>query len=327
MASILLAATASAGFVPNAARIVPNAHDALLVRAASPPTMVLGYAASVAAAGIIASSIKVIGTAETQLIERLGKYDRKLEAGLHFTIPLVERTAFSCTTREVVLDIPPQKAITRDNAPLTADAVVYWKIVDPELARYAVKDLRAAIQNLILTQLRSEIGKLTLDETFSARQKVNAILLADLDAATDVWGVKVTRVEVRDIIPSTDIVQAMEMQMSAERRKRAAILESEGRRDSQVNDAQGSADAAVLTAQAEAQRLQITAEGEAKSLQELTNATGGDVEKAMQVLLLSRYWSTQASLAASDNTKVLFYPSKATVPVSVDGLREMLGAE
>lgn len=289
--------------------------------------MILGYAATVAAAAIVVSSVKVIGTADTQLIERFGKFQRQLEPGLHFTIPVIERTAFFCTTREQVLDIPPQKAITRDNAPLTADAVVYWKIVDAELARYAVKDLLAAIQNLILTQLRSEIGKLTLDETFSARQKMNAILLAELDAATDVWGVKVTRVEVRDIIPSKDITQAMELQMSAERRKRASILESEGRRDSQVNDAQGSADAAVLTAQAEAQRLRITAEGEALSLRELTDATGGDVEKAMQVLLLSRYWSTQASLAASPNTKVLFYPSKATVPVSVEGLREMLGAE
>ena len=136
-----------------------------------------------------------------------------------------------------------------------------------------------------------------------------------------------TRVEVRDIIPSKDITQAMEMQMAAERRKRAVVLDSEGRRESQVNDAQGAADAAILTAQAEARRLTLTAEGEALSLAELSKATGGDVEKAMQVMLLSRYWNTQAKLAASDNTKVLFYPSKATVPVSVEGLREMLSAD
>ena len=128
-------------------------------------------------------------------------------------------------------------------------------------------------------------------------------------------------------MPSKDIMQAMEMQMSAERKKRANVLESEGRRESQVNDAQGAADAAVLEAQAEARRLQLTAEGEAKSLAELAAATGGDVDKAMQVLLLSRYWTTQAQLAASDNTKVLFYPSKATVPVTVDALRDMLSAE
>ena len=174
---------------------------------------------------------------------------------------------------------------------------------------------------------RSEIGKLSLDETFSARQKINAILLEDLDRATDPWGVKVTRVEVRDIIPSTDILAAMEGQMAAERRKRADILESEGRRESQVNDAQGAADAVVLEAAAEARRLELVAEGEAKSLRQLSEATGGDLEKAMQLVLLSKYWSTQAALAESDNTKVLFYPSKATVPVSVEGLREMLGAE
>merc|ERR1719454_2323920 len=265
-------------------------------------------------AALLASGLKLVGTGETQLVERLGKYDRRLDAGLHYTIPLVERTAFQCTMREQVLDIPPQKAITRDNAPLTADAVVYWKIVEPYAARYAVAELKEAIQNLVLTQLRSEIGKLTLDETFSARQKMNAILLADLDKATDAWGVKVTRVEVRDIIPSADITQAMEMQMSAERRKRANVLESEGRRESQVNDAQGAADAAVLEAEAEATRLRLVAECEATSLRVLADAVGGDIEKAMQVLLLSKYWGTQAELAASNNSKVLFYPSKATVP-------------
>mmetsp|Transcript_4758 Transcript_4758/g.13189 ORF Transcript_4758/g.13189 Transcript_4758/m.13189 type:complete len:157 (+) Transcript_4758:3-473(+) len=156
---------------------------------------------------------------------------------------------------------------------------------------------------------------------------MNAVMLEDLDRATDDWGVKVTRVEVRDIIPSPDILAAMEGQMAAERRKRANILESEGRRASQVNDAQGAADAVVLEAEAEAKRLETVAEGEALSLKQLTEAAGGDVDKALQVLLLSRYWSTQAALAESPNTKVLFYPSKATVPVSVEGLREMLSAE
>jgi len=282
---------------------------------------------TVTGAVLLARSVKIVGTADTLLIERLGKFNRELQAGLHFTIPIVERTSFSCTLREQVLDIPPQKAITRDNAPLTADAVVYWKIVDSELARYAVKNLVAAIQNLVLTQLRSEIGKLTLDETFSARQKMNAALLSDLDAATDDWGVKVTRVEVRDIIPSSDITKAMEMQMSAERRKRADVLESEGRRESQVNDARGAADAVLLAAEADRASAVLRAEGEATSLRTLAEASGGDVEKGLQVLLLDKYWSTQAELAASENTKVLFYPSKATVPVSVEGLREMLGSE
>ena len=166
----------------------PHTHAAILrvnPRMAAPPTMFVGPSATVILGSVLLSGLKIVGTGESQLIERLGKFSRELPPGLHYTIPIVERTAFACTTREQVLDIPPQKAITRDNAPLTADAVVYWKIIDPQLARYAVKDLIDAIQNLVLTQLRSEIGKLTLDETFSARQKMNAILLADLDKATE----------------------------------------------------------------------------------------------------------------------------------------------
>ncbi len=207
----------------------------------------------------------------------------------------------------------------------------------------------AAIQNLVLTQLRSEIGKLTLDETFSARAKMNAVLLDELDSATDAWGVKVlcapfhtrrarappervpapqvTRVEVRDIIPSKDITQAMEMQMAAERKKRANVLESEGRREAQVNDARGAADAVLLKAEAEAKRLRLVAEGEAASLAEISKGVNGDVDKALQFALMAKYWTTQAALAKSNNSKVLFFPSKATVPVTYEGLREMVGTE
>ena len=289
--------------------------------------MFFGSTLSIVAAGVVASGVKIVGTGEVQLIERLGKFHRKLDPGLHYIVPIVERSSFAATQREQVLDIPPQKAITRDNAPLTADAVVYWKIVDPVLSRYAVADLVGAIQNLVLTQIRSEIGKLTLDETFSAREKMNAVLLDAANGPAAEWGVSVTRVEVRDIIPSADITNAMEMQMSAERRKRANVLESEGRRESQVNDARGAADAKVLAAEAEATRMQTAAKAEAASLTTLAESLGGDTDKALQVLLLSKYWNTQSALAKSDNTKVLFYPSKATVPVSVEGLREMLMAE
>jgi len=184
--------------------------------------------------------------------------------------------------------------------------VVYWKVTDPYLARYAVEELTSAIQNLVLTQLRSEIGKLSLDETFSARAQMNAVLLTDLDRATDDWGVKVTRVEVRDIIPSPDIMSAMEMQMSAERRKRANILDSEGRRTSMVNDAAGKADAVLLQAEAEAKRNLLESEGEAKSLNALAEATGGDLDRAMQLLLLSKYWTWKPS---ETNQRSLRWPT------------------
>lgn len=297
MLPLVFSLAAAAYWVPHVqphptarAAAAPHVQPQPAARAAAVPQMQIApYLGLGAAAFLLKESVRVVGTAETQLIERLGRFDRTLPPGLHFLIPLVDRTSFSATTREQVLDIPPQKAITRDNAPLTADAVVYWMITDAELARYAVANLVAAIQNLVLTQLRSEIGKLSLDETFSARAKMNAILLEDLDAATTRWGVKVTRVEVRDIIPSPDIMQAMELQMSAERKKRANVLESEGRRASQVNDATGAADAKILAAEAEAKRLVAESGGEATALLEIAKATDGDLDKAMQILLLSKY--------------------------------------
>ena len=168
-------------------------------------------------------SIKVVQQSDLALVERLGKFHSKLEPGLHFLIPFVDNVRATVTEREQVLDVPPQKCITSDNAPLVADAVVYWKIFDAEKSIYSVANLELAIQNLVLTQLRAEIGKLTLDSTFSAREQINAVLLKDLDLATDPWGVKITRVEVRDIIPNKEILQAMELQMASERKKRAMI--------------------------------------------------------------------------------------------------------
>ena len=169
-------------------------------------------------------SIKVVQQSDLALVERLGKFHSKLEPGLHFLIPFVDSIRATVTEREQVLDVPPQKCITSDNAPLVADAVVYWKIFDAEKSVYSVANLEVAIQNLVLTQLRAEIGKLTLDSTFSAREQINAVLLKDLDLATDPWGVKITRVEVRDIIPNKEILQAMELQMASERKKRAMII-------------------------------------------------------------------------------------------------------
>jgi len=246
-------------------------------------------------------------------------------------IPMVDKVRATLTLREGVLDIPPQKCITRDNAPLSADAVVYWKIFDPELATYAVADLVPAIQNLVLTQLRSEIGKLTLDETFSAREGINRALLEELDVSTDAWGVKITRVEVRDIIPNKEILSAMELQMAAERKKRADISKSEGQQLSAVNEAQGAADAArltaeaakvsvVLAAEAEKARLTAEAEGAADALTALTKACAGDAVAAQQLQVMREYIAAQRDVAASPNAKVLMFPG------TDDGLLAKAGA-
>merc|ERR1719482_572521 len=161
---------------------------------------------------------------------------------------LVERLSCYTSVRERVLDVPAQRCITMDNAPLTADAVVFYRIRDLTQAKYRIDDYAVGLSNLILTQLRSETGQLSLDQTFTAREKLNQILLREANAVTANWGIDVVRVEVRDILPSPEIVSAMELQMAAERRKRAVILESEGKREAAVNAATGRRDAVVLAA-------------------------------------------------------------------------------
>ncbi|NEP46689.1 MAG: paraslipin, partial [Okeania sp. SIO2H7] len=192
---------------------------------------VLGFSTAV-------KGIKIVNQGNEALVETLGKYSgRKLQPGLNFIVPFLDRVAYKETIREKVLDIPPQQCITRDNVAISVDAVVYWRIMNLEKAFYKVEDLRAAMVNLVLTQIRSEMGKLELDQTFTARTEVNEVLLRELDIATDPWGVKVTRVELRDISPSKAVQDSMELQMAAERKKRAAILNSEGERDSAINSA------------------------------------------------------------------------------------------
>ncbi|MEL6165498.1 MAG: SPFH domain-containing protein, partial [Cyanobacteria bacterium J06628_3] len=210
----------------------------------------------------LAGSVKIINQGNEALVERLGSYNTKLEPGLNFMIPFFDRVVFRETNREKVIDIPPQKCITRDNVAIEVDAVVYWRIVDMEKAYYKVENLQAAMVNLVLTQIRSEMGQLELDQTFTARTEVNETLLRDLDIATDPWGVKVTRVELRDIIPSKAVQDSMELQMSAERKKRAAILTSEGERESAVNSSRGRAEAQVLEAEANQKAVVLRAEAE-----------------------------------------------------------------
>eukprot|EP00929_Paragymnodinium_shiwhaense_P013926 TRINITY_DN121775_c0_g1_i1.p1 TRINITY_DN121775_c0_g1~~TRINITY_DN121775_c0_g1_i1.p1 ORF type:complete len:342 (+),score=81.48 TRINITY_DN121775_c0_g1_i1:113-1027(+) len=265
-------------------------------------------------------SIRVIQEGDTALVERLGKFHKQLQPGFHILIPFIDSVRTRLTVREQVLDIPPQACITADNAPLKADAVVYFRIFDAKKAVYSVDALIAAVQNLVLTQLRAEVGKLTLDETFSAREKINSTLLRDLDEATDPWGVKITRVEVRDIIPNREILASMEMQMAAERTKRAQIIKSEGEKMALLNAAAGEAEARVvraesektaqiLRAEAEQVRLLKEADGLAAAVKLMTAAAGGDSDRAVKVQLMKAYIDSQVELSRSPNTKVLLFPS------------------
>jgi regulator of protease activity HflC (stomatin/prohibitin superfamily) len=285
------------------------------------------------------SGIKVVQQSDEALVERLGKYTgKKLKPGLNYVLPFVERVSFQQTIRERVIDIPPQQCITRDNVSITADAVVYWKILDMERAYYKVENLQSAMVNLVLTQLRSEVGKLELDETFTARAQINEILLRELDEATDPWGVKVTRVELRDIVPAKAVLDAMEMQMSAERKKRAAILTSEGERESAVNSAKGRAEALILQAEAEQKSVLLAAEAERQ--QQILRAQGiaasttvlaerfkdnPEALKAVEVLFALGYLDMGTAIGKSSSSKVMFIDPRS-IPAAFEGVKAVIGS-
>jgi len=296
----------------------------------------------------LASSVKIINQGNEALVERFGSYHKKLQPGLNIVVPVLDRIVFRETIREKVLDIPPQKCITRDNVGIEVDAVVYWRIVDMEKAWYKVENLQSAMVNLVLTQIRAEMGRLELDETFTARSQINEILLRDLDIATDPWGVKVTRVELRDIIPSKAVQESMELQMAAERRKRASILTSEGDRESAVNSAKGKAEAQVLEAearqkatilQAEAQQKTIIMQAQAERQQQVLQAqatsealqiiakilqTEPHAAEALQFLIAQHYLDMGKQIGSSDSSKVMFMDPRS-IPGTIEGMRSMIG--
>jgi regulator of protease activity HflC (stomatin/prohibitin superfamily) len=286
------------------------------------------------------SGIKVIKQGDEALVETLGKYNgKKLTPGLNYVIPSVQRIAFQQTVRERVLDVPPQQCITRDNVSITADAVVYWRILDLEKAFYKVENLQAAMVNLVLTQIRAEMGKLELDETFTARSQINEILLRELDESTDPWGVKVTRVELRDIVPAKAVLEAMELQMSAERKKRAAILNSEGERESAVNTAKGRAEAQVL--EAEARQKSVILAAEAERQQQVLKAqaiaesaaiiseqlkTNPDAQKAVEVLFALGYLDMGMNIGKSNSSKVMFMDPR-NIPATLEGIKSIVSEQ
>jgi regulator of protease activity HflC (stomatin/prohibitin superfamily) len=241
--------------------------------------------------------VRVTSSSRSMLVERLGKYNRQLSPGLSLVIPGLERVVSHESLKERVLDIPPQQCITRDNVSIEVDAVVYWQLLEHARAYYAVDNLQAAMVNLVLTQIRAEMGKLDLDQTFTTRSEVNEVLLQELDQATDPWGVKVTRVELRDIKPTQGVQQAMEQQMTAEREKRAAVLRSEGERESQVNAARGRAEALVLDAKAKQEALLLEADAQAKQQLLLAQARAAAAKELATVI--------EAHPAAAESLRLL----------------------
>lgn len=285
----------------------------------------------------LAGSVKIINQGDQALVETLGKYSgKKLHPGLNFITPFLDRISYKTTIREQVLDVPPQGCITRDNVSISVDAIVYWRIMDLEKSYYKVKNLMMAMENLVRTQIRSEMGKLELDETFTARTEINEILLRDLDIATEPWGIKVTRVELRDIIPARAVQEAMELQMSSERQKRAAILKSEGERDSAVNSAKGRAEAQILDAEAQQKAIILRAEGErrsqvlkaqatAEALKIIAEALKTDpgTKEVLQFLLAQNYLDMGLKIGSSDSSKVMFMDPRS-IPGALEGMKSIV---
>ncbi len=262
------------------------------------------------------------------VVESLGKYSRTLRAGFHILIPFIERAAYKHSLKELAFDIPEQVCITNDNVQVGVDGVLYIQVLDPERASYGITDFAFAISQIAQTTLRSEIGKIALDRTFEERGSINANVVAELDKASDPWGVKVLRYEIKNINPPQDVLSAMEKQMRAEREKRAVILTSEGERDAKINEAEGQKQQVIKQSEATKQ-LQINeAEGEAEAILAVATATaeglrqvagsltieGGDA--AMKLRIAEAYVQQFGNIAKEGNTIV--------VPANLSDLTSMI---
>lgn len=235
---------------------------------------------------IFRNIIRIVPQNEAYIIERLGKYSGTLEAGIHVLIPFVDRVAYKHSLKEFAIDVPAQQAITKDNVALGVDGVLYLRIMDPRSASYGVANLTFAILQLAQTTMRAEIGKLSLDETFESRENVNAMVTHSIDQASEAWGTKVLRYEVKDISPPGSILEEMEKQMAAERERRVAVLTSEGYRQAEINQAEGDKAAQVLRAQGNAESIEIEAGARAvaiKTISAAINTEGGTTAVAQQL--------------------------------------------
>jgi len=227
---------------------------------------------------LIVTNIRIVPQANAFVIERLGTYMQTWQTGLHFKIPLIDKVARKVSLKEHVIDFPPQPVITKDNVTIEIDTVVYFQVTDPKLYTYGVENPMAAIENLSATTLRNIIGELELDETLTSRELINSKITLVLDEATDAWGIKINRVEVKNITPPRDIQAAMEKQMRAEREKREAILQAEGEKRSAVLIAEGNKEALILEAEAEKEAAIRRAEGEAQAILKVQEATASGIK-------------------------------------------------
>lgn len=258
----------------------------------------------------IIPNIKVVPQARSYVIERLGSYLTTWNNGLHFKIPFVDRVSNKVSLKEIVKDFAPQPVITKDNVTMQIDTVVYFQITDPKLYTYGIEDPINAIENLTATTLRNIIGELELDQTLTSRDIINSKMRSILDEATDPWGIKVNRVEVKNILPPRDIQEAMEKQMRAERERREKILQAEGEKKSSILIAEGEKESAILKAEAHKEAQIKMAEGEAEALLKMKQAEADGIRllkeaKADSSVLTLKSYEALEKLADGSSTKII----------------------
>jgi regulator of protease activity HflC (stomatin/prohibitin superfamily) len=296
------------------------------------PFLIFSMIVALIAVMIIFAGIKTVPQGQQWTVERFGRYTRTLESGLRVIIPFVDRVGRRLSVMEQVLDVPAQTVITKDNAAVIADGVVFYRVQDCARAAYQVQNLEEAIVNLTTTNLRSVIGAMDLDDTLSKRAEINEVLMGIIDEATNPWGVKIIRIEIRDLRMSEDLQQAMNLQMTAERRRRASVTEANGLREAEILKAQGEREAEILRAQGlreaaflEAEARERAAEADAKATQVVSRAIAeGDI-RAVQFFIGQKYVEALQTIGSADNSRLVLMPLEAGgVTGAIAGVAELL---
>lgn len=269
---------------------------------------------------VIAKTAVVVPQQSAYVVERLGKYAGTLDAGFHILLPFVDVIRYRHSLKEQARDIPEQVCITRDNVQVAVDGVLYLKVLNAERASYGIQDYQFAISQLAQTTLRSEVGKIELDRTFEERGHINSMVVSELDKASEAWGVKVLRYEIKNITPPKDVIAAMEKQMRAEREKRAVILTSEGERDAVINNAEGDKQQVIKASEANKQQRINEAEGQARAIETVAGATAAGIRmvaeaieapggaQAVQLRVAEQYVAQFGNLAKVNNTMIIPAP-------------------
>jgi regulator of protease activity HflC (stomatin/prohibitin superfamily) len=280
---------------------------------------------------IIFAGVKAVPQGREWTVERFGRFTRILKPGLNLIVPMVDRIGSKLSMMEEVLTIPSQDVITRDNAMVTADAIAFYQVVDAAKAAYEVRDLRSGITNLCLTNVRTVIGAMDLDEVLSKRDEINERLLRVVDTATSPWGIKVTRIEIKDLSPPADITQAMNRQMKAERERRAAVLEADGEKQAAILRAEGQKQAAILQAEGrreaafrDAEARERSAEAEAKATTVVSTAIAGGNVASLNYFIGLKYVEAFHALASAPNQKFVVLPMETSGLLgSIAGIAEI----